>query len=229
MTDAVEPKAARQLAFDLPHVPALDAEDFLVSACNAEAMALVSSWPDWAANACLIVGPAGAGKSHLLNVWRKRSDAAVFPASAISGKLIASLPSGPIAVEDLDRGPLDEHALFHLLNLSRERRFDLLMSARTLPGTWRIALPDLRSRLRSLAVAAIKAPDDELLGAVLIKLFADRQLIAPPAVIEYLLSRMERSITAAADLVARMDRAALAEKRKITTRFASRFLPATEE
>lgn len=229
MTNAADRNTARQLVFDLPHVPALDAEDFLVSTCNAEAMGLVASWPDWANNAGLIVGPPGSGKSHLLNVWRKRSDAALFRASKITQTTIANLPDGPIAIEDIDRERIDERALFHLLNLSRERGFDVLISSRTPPGAWDIALPDLRSRLRSLPVVEIKPPDDELLSAVMVKLFADRQLVAPPAVIEYLLSRMERSIAVAVELVAEMDRSALAEKRKITTRFASRFLPQIKE
>jgi len=127
-------------------------------------------------------------------------------------------------VEDVDRLLHDERALFHLLNLSRERGFDILLTARSLPGGWPVALQDLRSRLRSLPFAQISPPDDALLRAILVKLFDDRQLSAPPAVIDYLLRRMDRSVAAAADLVARMDKAALAERRRITARFAARFV-----
>mgnify|MGYP006284046265 CR=1 FL=1 len=219
-------KRTAQLALDLPHVPALDADDFMLSDCNAEAMRLIASWPDWSARCALIAGPAGAGKSHLVNVWRKRSGAQVLSAASIEEDMVDGLETGPLAVEDVDRFARDERALFHLLNLSRERGFDILLTARSLPGAWPVALDDLRSRLRSLPFAEIGAPDDALLRAVLVKLFDDRQLSAPPAVIDYLLRRMERSVDAAADLVARMDKAALAERRRITPRFAARFVDA---
>ena len=215
-----------QLALDLPHVPALDADDFMVSACNAEAMRLIASWPDWSARGALIAGPAGAGKSHLVNVWRERSGARVVPASVVDEAMVDAAGGAHLAVEDVDRHLSDERALFHLLNLSRERGFDILLTARSLPGAWPVALSDLRSRLRSLPFAQIGAPDDALLRAVLVKLFDDRQLSAPPAVIDFLLRRMERSVAAAADLVARMDKAALAERRRITLRFAARILAA---
>jgi chromosomal replication initiation ATPase DnaA len=219
-------KRTAQLALDLPHVPALDADDFMLSDCNAEAMRLIASWPDWSARCALIAGPAGAGKSHLVNVWRKRSGAQVLSAASIEEDMVDGLETRPLAVEDVDRFARDERALFHLLNLSRERGFDILLTARSLPGAWPVALDDLRSRLRSLPFAEIGAPDDALLRAVLVKLFDDRQLSAPPAVIDYLLRRMERSVDAAADLVARMDKAALAERRRITPRFAARFVDA---
>ncbi|RIA56835.1 HdaA/DnaA family protein [Dichotomicrobium thermohalophilum] len=221
-------KGNAQLALDLPHVPALDADDFLVSHCNAEAMRLIASWPDWSARCALIAGPAGAGKSHLVNVWRERSGARVVSAGGIEEDIVDGLEAGPLAVEDVDRLLSDERALFHLLNLSRERGFDILLTARSLPGAWPIALEDLRSRLRSLPFAEIGPPDDALLRAVLVKLFDDRQLSAPPTVIDYLLRRMERSVAAAADLVARMDKAALAERRRITPRFAARFVDAEQ-
>lgn len=215
----------RQLPLELPHVPALGADDFMLSACNAEAMRLIESWPDWSARCALLAGPAGAGKSHLVNVWRGRSGAQVLSAADVDGAAVEAVHAA-VAVEDVDRFLRDERALFHLLNLSRERGFDVLLTARSLPGVWPIALGDLRSRLRSLPFAQIGAPDDALLRAVLVKLFDDRQLSAPPAVIDYLLRRMERSVAAAADLVERMDRAALAERRRITARFAARFLDA---
>lgn len=224
MASGLSERGNRQFALDLPHVPALGADDFMVSVCNQEAMRLVQSWPDWSSPCALITGPAGAGKTHLVNVWRAQSGAKVLSASEIDEHMVDGIGTDALAVEDVDRFLCDERALFHLMNLSRESGFDMLLTARSLPGAWPVHLSDLRSRLRSLPFAEIGAPDDALLRAVLVKLFDDRQLSAPPAVIDYLLHRMERSIAAAADLVARMDRAALAERRRITPRFAARFV-----
>jgi chromosomal replication initiation ATPase DnaA len=129
---------------------------------------------------------------------------------------------GPVVIEDIDQGAFDENAAFHLLNLAREKRFSVLITARSQPGAWDIALPDLRSRLRSAALVTIEAPDEALLGAVLVKLFADRQLAVEPGVVAYLLRRMERSMAAAQMAVEALDKASLAERRRVTKALAAR-------
>lgn len=216
-----------QLVFDLPHIPALGSEDFFISGSNEQAVKLVEAWPRWAGPVAVIAGPEGSGKTHLANVWRARSGAETFAATEL-GRTVESALGGAraIVIEDIDQGAIDEHQAFHLLNLAREHGFDVLITARSQPGAWAISLPDLRSRLRSAALVTIKEPDEPLLGAVLVKLFADRQISVEPGVIGYLLRRMERSTAAAQELVNLLDRAALAERRRVTSALASRYLPA---
>lgn len=212
-----------QLAFELPHIPAFGGEDFLVSESNAKAAKLVQSWPNWVNPVCIITGPPGSGKTHLVNVWRARSGCPVYAATKIGEAMAASLRQpGPVAIEDLDGGTLDENAMFHLLNLAREKHFDVLITGRAMPGAWQIALPDLRSRLRSAALASIEEPDEPLLRAVLVKLFADRQLAVSPDVIEYVMPRMERSMAAAVVVVDALDKAALAERKGVTRPLAAK-------
>ncbi|MEQ1651315.1 MAG: hypothetical protein ABL897_02390 [Hyphomicrobium sp.] len=211
----------QQLAFELPHRQALGVEDFLVSDSNAAAVALVDRWPDWPVGAAVIAGPAGSGKSHLANVWRLRSNAAVAAARDCT---IASVPElaafGALVVEDIGaRG--DDQALFHLLNLVREQRLAMLLTSHAAPGDLDVTLPDLRSRLKALPFATIAPPDDALLRVVLVKLFADRQLAVDPQVIAYLLLRMERSMEAARGLVAEVDRQALMLKRGVSRAVAA--------
>jgi chromosomal replication initiation ATPase DnaA len=214
-----------QLTLALPHIPALGGEDFLVSTANGIAAKLVGAWPDWTNPICIITGPEGSGKTHLVNVWRARSGALAYPVSAIGEAVAAALTQpAPIAIEDIDAGGLDEHAAFHLLNLAREHRFDVLITARSAPGTWDISLPDLRSRVRSAALVPIEEPDDALLRAVLVKLFDDRQLAVGPEVIDYVMPRMERSMAAAALIVEALDKAALAERRGVTRPLAAKVL-----
>ena len=101
-------------------------------------------------------------------------------------------------VEDLAAGQFDERALFHLLNLAREERAFVLLTARTAPGGWKLAIPDLASRLKALPVVALTAPDDVLLRGVLVKLFADRQLAVDESLVGFLAKRIERSIAGGA-------------------------------
>jgi chromosomal replication initiation ATPase DnaA len=217
--------APRQLVLDLAHRQALGEEDFLVSRSNAEAVLLIDRWPGWPHPACVVVGPAGAGKSHLANVWRLRSTGQLITAAALDDGAVAALPDrGALVVEDLDRGIGDEKALFHLLNRAAESKLSVLLTSRSAPGDLAVHIPDLRSRLRALPVVELHSPDEALLKAVLVKLFCDRQLDVEPAVIEYLSLRMERSMEAASRVVAAIDRVALAMHRKVTRPLAAEVL-----
>lgn len=207
----------RQLTLDLPHRPALGAEDFLLSESNRAAVAMIDRWPDWPHPVVVLSGPAGSGKSHLAHVWQLRSGADSVAASLLGEDTLAARDLHRcMVVEDVDQGVRDQRAMFHLLNLAREHRFQVLVTARSDPGDWSLTLPDLRSRLRQATLARIEAPDDHLLQAVLIKLFADRQLAIDPQVITQICTRMERSMEAAVRLVAEIDAQALATHRKVS-------------
>ncbi len=215
-----------QLIFDLPHRQAFGREDFLVSACNEAAVKVIDVWPKWPNPVLLIVGPPGSGKSHLAHVWRMLSDAHMIPAREINYEDVSTLGAkNAVIIENVDDGKLDEKALFHLLNLSKEQQFHMLITARSMPGEWTLKLPDLRSRLRSLPVVNIGAPDELLLKTILIKLFNDRQLIVAPHVIDYIAVRMERSMEAAQTLVEALDKRALATGRKVTRPLVAEVLP----
>ena len=216
-----------QFVLDLAHRPALGAEDFFVSRSNAAAVALVDRWPDWAMSSALVVGPRSTGKTHLANVWRLRSQAADLSAGALSESAVGALQSArALVVEDLDRGIADERVLFHLLNMAAEHNLSVLLTSARPPGELTVALPDLRSRLRALALVGIETPDEALLRALLVKLFADRQLIVEPHVVDRIALHMDRSMCAAATIVAEIDRRALALQRKVTRALAAEAMTA---
>ena len=213
----------RQLTFELPARPAMGRADFFVAPANATAVAAVSGWRDWPLGKLALIGPEGAGKTHLSRVW-----AADAGAVLVSLTEVPRLPPGSHAVvEDVDRLAGDavaELALFHLHNDVLAQGGRLLLTGRTAPASWPVVLPDLASRMQATTVARISAPDDELLAAVLIKHFADRQLIAPRDLVPWLVPRMPRSFAAAADLVARLDAEALAGGRAVTRLMAQQIL-----
>ncbi|RUO97263.1 DnaA/Hda family protein [Hyphomicrobium sp.] len=215
-----------QLVFELPHRTAMGLEDFLVSRSNEAAVDLVDRWPDWPIGAAVIAGAKGSGKTHLANVWLSRANGKAFEASAISRDTVPTVAaSGAVLIEDIQRAS-DEAALFHLLNLVREQRLQILLTTDTAPGDLPITLPDFRSRLKALPLATIEPPDDALLRAVLVKLFADRQLTVEPQLVDYVLVRMERSMLAAERFVSAADRRALALQRRVTRAIAAATLDA---
>lgn len=211
------PPRPRQLAFDLPVDSRHGVEDFLIGPSNEAAYGLVESWPHWPDSWLRLVGPEGAGKTHLAAIWAKAAHAWTVPAREVTQANVPHLVSGgALVVEDCDSGPRDEPALFHLMNAIKAKRGFLLLTARTAPDLWGLQVPDLLSRLRLAPQAAIDAPDDALLRALLVKLFIDRQLVVDTGIIEALVLRMERSFAAARQVVDALDRLSLERGRRVT-------------
>jgi len=129
-----------------------------------------------------------------------------------------------LVLEDIDQGPLAEGALFHLVNIARERRLPLLVTSAESFERCGIRTPDLLSRLRLAPSALIQPPDDALLKAVLVKLFVDRQLVVDTSVVDFLANRIERSLARAAEVVAELDREGLSRGRRITRPIAAALL-----
>ena len=206
----------QQRTFDWPVRPAFGREDFLVAPCNEAAVAWLDRWPHWPGPALVIHGPPGSGKSHLAEVWRGRSGAGVVKASSLAEAEPDTARKTAALVVDGLGGRIDERALLHCYNGIAERGGHLLLTASAPPSHWPLALPDLASRLRLAPVAALGMPDDALLGALILKLFADRQIDVAPEVPAYVVPRIERTFEAVDALVERLDRAALAEGRAIT-------------
>ncbi|MBM3650521.1 MAG: DNA replication protein [Alphaproteobacteria bacterium] len=216
---------ADQLTFDLALPPPTYArEDFVVAPGNREALAWIDRWPDWPAPALAVGGPTGCGKTHLARIWAARAGATIVEGRSLEGMSIADLSemlakAPAVVIEDADQAA--ERALFHLYNLAREHRRHLLLVAASLPAHWQIDLPDLASRLRAAPAVAVASPDDELLGSIILKQLADRQLHAGAGVVHYLVAHMERSAESARRVVAALDRKALAERREIDRRLAA--------
>lgn len=218
---------ARQLIFDLPVRTARGREDFFISPANRNALTTIEAWPGWPGGKLVLTGPEGSGKSHLARVWADLAEAVVISAADLSRRDVEMLAGQNIAIEDAEQvagHASEEQALFHLHNLVLAEGRSLLITARTAPARWGLILPDLLSRMQAAALTRLEAPDDALLAAVLVKLFADRQLAVKPALIGYLTRRMTRSLSAAAGLVAELDAAALAENRAVTRKLAARVL-----
>src|SRR3954453_18282530 len=98
----------RQLAFKLPHAESLTRDNFLEGPANAAGLALVDSWPEWPNRIMLVVGPEGAGKSHLAAIWAEQAGARSTSARALTASAVpAALATGALVVEDLDPSEFD--------------------------------------------------------------------------------------------------------------------------
>lgn len=149
---------------------------------------------NWPFRTAILAGPPRSGKS-LLARWFSESGAGE-------------------AVDDADK--LDENALFHRWNRAQADGVPLLLVSGRAPGEWKIALPDLASRLGAALLLEIGAPDDELLGGLIEAHAGQRGLALPEGAAAYLLPRIERSHAAVEALMATIDRLSLERKAPVT-------------
>ncbi|MGF1659018.1 MAG: chromosomal replication initiator DnaA [Rubrimonas sp.] len=205
--------------------------EFVEGPPNAAALRLVEGWRGWPGGRLALVGPEGAGKTHLAHVFAGETGATILAAAALAETdAPALLAAGACVVEDADRlsdapdPAAAETALFHLMNFAAAEGAALLLTGRDAPARWPCALPDLRSRLAAAPLARLDPPDDALLEAVIAKQLADRRLAFQDGLPAYLARRIERSFAAGAAVVAALDAASLAEKRAITVKLAGELL-----
>jgi chromosomal replication initiation ATPase DnaA len=191
--------ADRQLALPLAWQAARGRSDFFVSTANAAAVRFLDDWSIWPLPVALLTGPEGSGKSHLAAIFARRANARL--------------------IDDADR-MADEEFLFHGWNEAIEAQRPLLLTARSAPADWGVRLPDLLSRLNATPAVRIGAPDDALLEALFAKLWRDHGVTIAPEVSAHVLARIERSFSAVARAVARLDAAALEQQRPISVALA---------
>lgn len=183
-----------QIALPLAWPAGAGEAEFLVSESNARAVRMLEHWAAWPVRTALLAGPPQAGRSLL-------------------GRIFAARANG-LVIDDADRE--DEEVLFHAWNRAQDERRPLLMIAAALPPEWAVRLPDLRSRLAASPAAVIGAPDDALVAALYERGFARRNMPARADLVTWLTARTERSHAAVMETIDRLDRAALAGRRRLT-------------
>ena len=176
--------------------------DFIISDANRLVARHLDHWALWPVMATIITGPRKSGRSMLGRIFARKT--------------------GGTLIDDAERA--SEEALFHAWNRAQEEHRPLIIIADAAPPTWRVRLPDLRSRLAATPHVAIAEPDDELAAALIEKLIAARGVASPPDLARYLLPRIERSYVGIHRIVDALDELALASRHRITLPLARKAL-----
>ncbi|MCY7399294.1 MAG: chromosomal replication initiator DnaA [Sphingomonas bacterium] len=187
-------QAPDQIALPLDWPQAADDDRFLVSDANRAAFDHFRQWSMWPVKATLLTGPRRSGRTLLARAFCMR----------VGGQLI-------------DRAEChEEEALFHAWNAAQESKRPLVMIVDEVPPAWRIALPDLRTRIAVTPIARIAEPDDVLFKSLLRLLFADRGLHVADEPLRFISDRVERSYYNAERVVEAIDRFAMADRARLT-------------
>lgn len=213
-----------QLALSLPLEASVSRADLIESDANSLAIELIDNWPKWPANVVVLAGPVGSGKTHMARVWADYANAVFMQSESLAGEVHKLDPSKNLVLEDMTSENLDENALFHCFNALKANGAYLMILSREFPSAWQLELADLKSRMRTAHIVELHEPDDELLSRILVKLFSDRQLHIEPTLIDYLVTRMERSLGVAGKIVEWLDQEALAKRVKINRSLAAKAL-----
>ena len=211
----------KQLPLELPFRQVSGRADFIVSDCNALAVASIDQWPHWrgSCRALNLVGPSGAGKSHLAAIWQSLIGNSHHFVALSAGQI--PLKPAFYVFDNIDADDKwNEEALFHFFNRCASDQGGLLLLSQTPVGQMNWQLPDLRSRMRAVNLARIDPPDDDLLHVLLDKYFVDRQMLASPSLLTYLVGRMERSFSAVQNIASALDRRSMAERKPLSVALA---------
>lgn len=187
----------QQLPLDL-ETPDRFSRDRFVANAELQGVLDILRRPDsWLAPQLVLSGPAGSGKTHLGHIFAETTGARFLTAAQTHGLAIGEADG--YVVDDAEEA--SEETLFHLFNKVQNSAQNLVLLTRIQPLQWQVTLPDWQSRLRAMRLISLPEPDDELLSAILSKLFAQRAISPSPDALAYIASRMDRSVSALQKIV----------------------------
>ena len=199
---------------------------FLTSSKNIFAFRTINQWPNWENNFIFIYGPKNCGKTHILEIWRKNSNAGYidhrfFDDSSFSENLKKLEKKRCWVLDDIDsifklNFKKIQLKILNILNILANLKCYLLITSKTPPSSLKCGLNDLSSRLKSSLVIEVKEPDEDLLKNIILKKLDLRQVVISEKNLEFLVQRMERTYTAAIKISDLIDERSLEKKSKVS-------------
>ena len=192
-----------------------DENDYFVTKSNYFAKNIIETWPKWEKKIVNLTGEKYSGKTHLSTIFKKKSNALYLFGNNINNQALRKIKlSGNIIIENLEEN-VDEKLLYSIFNLVEQDNKYLLISSIKPINTMRFSLPDLVSRLKNCIIAKIEQPDDDLIYAIILKSFSDRQIKLDKKIIDYIIKRIARSYSKMHEFIYKIDELSLKKKRSI--------------
>ena len=201
------------LKFELKQNFAYD--DFFVSKCNYFAFSLIESWPKWEKNILNIHGERFSGKSHLCEIFKKKNKAIIIKNDEINDDFFKKMRFHENIILDNLEYINDENIIYSVLNFVEQFNKYLIINSTVPINSIEFSLPDLKSRFKNCIFAKIDKPDDNMIFALILKHFSDRQIKIEKKIIEYITKRIERSYGKILDFIYKIDEISLKKKKSI--------------
>tara|TARA_B100002052_G_scaffold130635_1_gene119893 strand:- start:2716 stop:3378 length:663 start_codon:yes stop_codon:yes gene_type:complete len=201
------------LKFELKQNFAYD--DFFVSKCNYFPFSLIESWPNWEKNIINIYGEKFSGKSHLSEIFKKKHKAIIIKNDEVNNEFFNKIRFHENIILDNLEYVSDEKILYSIFNFAEQYNKYLIINSTNPINSINFSLPDLKSRLKNCIFAKIDKPDDDMIFALVLKHFSDRQIKIEKKIIEYITKRIERSYGKILDFIYKVDQFSLVNKKPI--------------
>ena len=204
-----------QLLLDFDYKTNFNEHDFYLSKSNSNAFNLINRWPDWDKKILNISGEKFSGKSHLANIFKLKSKAFLIKGNEIDNSIFKSIKlHESIIIDDFEECN-EEEILYSIFNLIDQDSKYLLINSLKPINEIKYRLPDLTSRSKNCLYAVIENPDDELLFAIILKNFSDRQIKIEKKIIDFIISRIDRSYRKIDEFIYKIDELSLKKKKPI--------------
>ena len=204
-----------QLLLDFDYKTNFNEHDFYLSKSNSNAFNLINRWPEWDKKILNISGEKFSGKSHLANIFRVKSKALLIKGNNIDNSIFKSLKLHESIIIDDFEECTEEKILYSIFNLIDQDSKYLLINSLNPINEVKFKLPDLASRSKNCLYAKIENPDDELLFAIILKNFSDRQIKIEKKIIDFIISRIDRSYRKIDEFIYKIDELSLKKKKPI--------------
>ena len=190
-------------------------DDFFVSKCNYFAFSLMESWPNWEKNIINIYGEKFSGKSHLSEIFKKKNKAVIIKTEDINNDFFNKIRFHENIILDNIEYVADEKILYSIFNFAEQYNKYLIINSVNPINSVDFSLLDLKSRIKNCIFAKIDKPDDDMIFALVLKHFSDRQIKIEKKIIEYITKRIERSYGKILDFIYKVDQFSLINKKPI--------------
>ena len=190
-------------------------EDFYVSKSNEHILNFFNNWPKWEKNFVNINGENFSGKTHLVNIFLKKNKGIKLEAKLLNNNHLKEIKLHEnIILENLEKN-IDEKLIYTLCNIIEQDNKYLIVTSTNPITNIKFELNDLKSRAKNFLLQTIEKPDDELIFALLLKNFSDRQISIEKKLINFIIKRIDRSYSKIFDFIYKIDEMSLKKKKSI--------------
>ncbi len=204
-----------QLFIKFENIKDYKKENFFVSTSNLEAFEILNSWPKWIKKFINLYGEKYSGKSHLARIFESKSTCLNISEKDFTEEILIKFKTKQSLIIEDYQNNISENLLYSLINIVEQENKYLLITSEKPINEFNYKLNDLVSRLNNFLYIKLEAPDDELIYALIVKNFSDRQITIDKKLIDYIIKRIDRSYESIFIFISKVDQLSLQKGKPI--------------